>query len=174
MMTMMMNMKWHCERCGHDWESRLKDGRKPKQCPGCHQTRWEEPAGRLRQGRTDGGRNPTSPAVQAVGDPLVVAKNEKRFIESLIAEPLARLKADEEREKHFGEVEEAQRAAGEPLMVTENDAELIADLLESPPEPAGALRAAVQRQKTGWGKKTKPATTVMSMSERLKALREKK
>jgi predicted Zn-ribbon and HTH transcriptional regulator len=29
-----------CKRCGHKWDSRVKD---PKSCPACHTYKWKEP-----------------------------------------------------------------------------------------------------------------------------------
>ncbi len=33
-------MRYHCERCQYDWESKLPEGQKPKQCPKCKAPEW--------------------------------------------------------------------------------------------------------------------------------------
>src|SRR5579872_1879872 len=40
----------------HEWISRLE--RRPRQCPACHQARWDIPSGAVRQGRPPGITNP--------------------------------------------------------------------------------------------------------------------
>lgn len=31
----------NCLKCGHQWITRILDGRKPLRCPKCHNTNWE-------------------------------------------------------------------------------------------------------------------------------------
>ena len=39
----MEKMPWlHCERCNHDWKSRIVD---PCQCPKCHSYLWDQAFG---------------------------------------------------------------------------------------------------------------------------------
>src|SRR5262249_12494192 len=39
---LMMNITVKCLRCGHEWTPRID--RRPRQCPNCHQAKWDVPA----------------------------------------------------------------------------------------------------------------------------------
>ncbi len=38
----MIGDKLHCLRCDHIWNSRVTG--RPRQCPKCHQSRWDRPS----------------------------------------------------------------------------------------------------------------------------------